>query len=277
MAINPEAKIFAQLEREEGPPQEILTPAEVYVERVIYSQMERDRPRFEDFRGPDVLNDKIALKNKLAEEERLRGRTYVERSRRGRLAETLIYHCAEMHNWFSQECATVPASEFDDHLNGTDIVFEFDRGDKVVRLAVDVTIASNINDKKNEVLSKVESGALTELKYFISAVEDNPDTGKPKQGRMVRIPKVILHMDVPTVQRLCRLLADNKRAELARSNVQNDLIFEVRLQLEEQIAHAQKYCLKMGKDPSPVVKRLQEVLAIIQEIEENKKESSGAS
>ena len=267
MAINPEAQIFRDLERAEGKPEEILTPAERYVERVVVKQMDDLRPRFKDFKyTKQVKEHQEELRHKILEEERISGRSLSDRSRRGKIAEALIFNCIEMNNWFGENCATVAASEYDDLCQGTDVVLEFDRGDKIVRLAVDVTIKQDPSDKKHEVLEGIENGELTRLQYFVSELDET-------QGQVSRIPKIILQLDVPTIQRLCRLISNHKKAELARDQVQYDFLREAQEQLEDQIDHAQDYFReKPYRESNIVINRIQEALDVICEIQKNKKE-----
>lgn len=258
MAINPEIQIFRDLERQEGRPQEILTPAERYVEQTQVKQMDELRPQFSDFKlTPEVRRDQAALENKKQEWARLHGK---ERSRRGKIAEALIFHCIEMNDWFGKNCTTVAASEYDDYCRGTDIILEFDRGDKIVRLAVDVTILPNTREKENEVLEGIERGTLTQLKYFISEMDKT-------QGQISRLPKIILKMDVPKIQELSRLIASGNKEKLAQSKIKEDLVEEAEKQLMEQIGHAQKYFQKEPyRESDIVIGRIKEVLDVIQEI-----------
>lgn len=268
MAINPEIKIFANLERAEGPPQEILTPAERQVMQTIVREMKEARPRISEFSYSPLekAKDQAALRAKIEEEERSSGKKLSDRSQRGILAEALVYHCVEMHNWFGENCATVATSEYDDHLNGADLVLEFDVEGKVVRLAVDVTLQDNTTEKENEVLLGVEDGELTKLKYFASEIEG-------KRGKFSKIPRIILKMDVPTVQELSRLIVDKKKEQLAKHKVQADFLAEAKRQLKDQIKHAEDYYLEVGKDSTSVIRHLQEVLDVLESISTNKKEA----
>lgn len=264
MAISPEVHIFRHLEREEGKPQEILTPAERYVEQTQVKQMDELRPTFSDFKlTPEVRRDQTILENKKQEWARFYGK---ERSRRGKIAEALIFYCIEMNDWFGKNCTTVAASEYDDYCRGTDIILEFDRGDKIVRLAVDVTILQNTREKENEVLEGIERGILTQLKYFISEMDET-------QGKISRLPKIILKMDIPKIQELSRLIASGNKEKLAQSKIKEDLLEEAEKQLTEQIGHAQKYFQREPyRESDIVIKRIQEVLELFKEIQ--KKELS---
>lgn len=248
--------------RSEG---EKLTSAEREIENKLVPQMEKYRPDLADFNYPAKTIEKD--KRDLAEKKARRGEEY----RRPKVLEAILWHEIEQNNWFGENCYTAVASKFDDEFRGTDLVLEFEQEDgEIVRLALDVTmdtLKKNIEAKKDRIIEDLEDGRLAHLKYFQS--EADPET----EGKISGIPKVIIGTDTKGIQKLSKMYLEKEHAKLAQSEIQIELLEEVKMQLSELSEYATLYFEKKRHSPKgkEVIQKYKEVLEIIEKVLEKKK------
>ena len=136
---------------------------EILVPRHMASAIKMEE--FSDLYGERIKKDKALL------EERKKGFSETYGAKRGKILEAILNEQIELNNWLGQEALTIIPSEFDDIINGVDVVVEFEReeGFKHMALGLDMTSSANeIRRKLFEARKHILKGDLTQIKYFIS-------------------------------------------------------------------------------------------------------------
>lgn len=160
-----------------------------YVDKVVFSRTEAAR----DVSGED--REMIEAYKRAAEREN--GYENYETHLKAKIFEgILIAHGKEI---FGPHADVVPTSEFDDWVNGTDLVLEgTDEKGRVARIGVDAALSAdtrNIEKKNGAILGDIERLNVPakkepfHLKYFSSAAEG----GRPRELRA--LPRVVLGID----------------------------------------------------------------------------------
>lgn len=248
--------------------EEPLNDAELEIEQTLVKKMREYKPKFEDFEDvyseSELEQDKIKLEEQKLQEKESHERTLI--------LEAILGHHIEQSNWFGPDCSAAFASEYDDRFNKTDLVLEFNQGDKVIRLAVDVTTAETpkvLEKKRIKIKEDIEKGKLTNLKYFISEAESE------KKGKLFGLPRVIISVNKEGVKTLSEMTLELKKSELAQAPVQLELLEEIKMQLEKQIEYSDLYFGKTDKRKKLIINQCKEIWRIITQILENKKKLLG--
>ena len=255
----PERAFAEKFEQTEAP----LTPKEEVVYEKYVPRWRAAEPKPEDFKG--VYND-IEIQN---DKKFVAERKGVEKDKheRAQLFEALLFHALDQEEWLGERAYVARASEFDDRVNGTDLVVEFlGRDGQVRRLAVDVTVTANIDTirtKVQNIKQNLEAGRLVNLKYFESEI---PDETKAVRGSVHDLPRVIVGVDPNTLKELARSFTEHAAED---HPLQRELLEEIRLQLEEELAAVEQL---VPKDRQELVR--QKLLEVIEEVRaiETKKE-----
>lgn len=170
----------------------------------------------------------------------------------------------ELHNWFGQNTETIKTSRFDDIINGTDMIIEFEEEANKrfshLGVAVDVTFGTTSLEKKfTRIRDEIDRGKLAKIKYFHSQKEHF-------RGERSNIPRVVIGVEKNKVIELAALWLRKENLALSKHPVQRLILEEMALQLEI----LKNYCEKTEKhDLAPLYEK---DLAIIQNI---LKEKSG--
>lgn len=129
--------------------------------------------------------------------------------------EAMIFDQGESSNWFGENAFLISTSEYDDVVNGVDLVVEWDQDSGVSRMAagIDVTFNHNVQKKINAIQRSILNGDLGRIKYFKSEVSNI-------RGEVSEVPRIILGADVDTVRELTNEWADNNNDRLAEHPVQ---------------------------------------------------------
>ncbi len=157
--------------------------------------------------------------------------TDAQRERSKKLAtifEVIIDNQIEQNEWLGSGAYTIKASKYDDIRNGVDTIVEFDRDEGVshLALAIDVTYSSDaILKKLKKIKSDIETGRLTQIKYFES---ENLNF----RGEINNIPKLIVGADIESVKELMELFEARNNKELKNHKVKIQTIEMMRMQLE---------------------------------------------
>lgn len=147
--------------------------------------------------------------------------------------EALVFQHAELSNWLGQNAETIRTSEYDDVVNGVDLIVEFtDEGtSKHLALGVDVTFGTrSINRKFLHIKHEIERDRLADVKYF----EAHNHTGSLKQ-----LPRVVIGVEMDTVIALAALWMNDRKKELSEHFVRDILVQEVTLQLKKFLEYAE--------------------------------------
>lgn len=199
----------------------LLTPEEEVLYETYVPRWREAEPKPEEFRG--IYNDiEIQSDKKFVEE---RKQSEKEKHERAQLFEALLFHVLDQEEWLGERAYVARASEFDDRVNGTDLVVEFLGADGAVRrLAVDVTVTANIDTlraKVQKIRENLAAGRLVNLKYFESEI---PDKTKATRGSVRDLPRVIIGIEPDSLK---EIMVNPPRLEVLE---------EIRLQLEEELA-----------------------------------------
>jgi hypothetical protein len=129
--------------------------------------------------------------------------------------EAMIFDQGESSNWFGENAFLISTSEYDDVVNGVDLVVEWDQDSGVSRMAagIDVTFNHNVQKKINAIKRSILNGDLGRIKYFKSEVSNI-------RGEVSEVPRIILGADVDTVRELTNEWAANNNIRLAEHPVQ---------------------------------------------------------
>jgi len=169
---------------------------------------------FQDIYSPaDISADQVKVSDiKKRQEAKLENLSDFEREQaeigkeKSRALEVIVADQVELNNWFGENVILVPTLEYDDLINGTDAVAEFDAGEekapKRIALAIDVTMrpdfpssASKLEGKMDRNIAKVTGQdehkrfvPPVEIKYFQSEIEDF-------KGRLETIVPVVIGVE----------------------------------------------------------------------------------
>ena len=162
------------------------------------------------------------------------------KTQRSRTLETAMMHYAESADWISLnpetgESYAIPTTEYDDDVNHIDFVMEWQYKGQVYRLGIDATTSESgetLTKKENKIQEEIKRGKLGTVKYLIS--QARPEF----QGRISKLPRVVLAVNRELLQELCQDLITKKPAELADNPVQFLLLEQIRESMSDQIKYA---------------------------------------
>jgi hypothetical protein len=191
--------------------------------------IEADRVRMEDFR--DIYGDAAVtadmakvtdLKRKFAARETPEQRRIKEFAT---MFEGLILDQIDQSMWFGEGVSTVAASEYDDLMNGVDVIAHIDvdgTARSTMGLGIDVTFASYPRKKVDSILASIQKANATTIKYF-----ENGDV----RGQLKQVPRIILAVEGKNVEDLARIWTTEKRG-LVRHPIILQLATQISTQLE---------------------------------------------
>ena len=143
---NPEQSFLNEYTLKEKP----LTEEESFIQGELVTKYNKERPKLKDFPYPEeeIKRDKeriIKIK---------KGFQY-EKTQRAEILEAIINDQVDQAEWFGP-CYIIPSSEYDDIINHTDSIIEFEKENKTYRLAIDITVSKNKADldKKRKFIQK---------------------------------------------------------------------------------------------------------------------------
>lgn len=176
------------------------------------------------------LYDKKTIETDLAKVENLKNTVFEVGSNKiaADILEGIIYEQTELSDWFGPYAHTLKTSEFDDIVNGVDLVVEFDeplRSVSHLALGVDATYGATTIQKKFERIKRdIDQDTLATIKYF----QSSDGTFK---GRKSQVPRIVLGVERGTVLSLARLWTGGKNKELGSHAVQKLLLKQAKSQL----------------------------------------------
>jgi hypothetical protein len=147
----------------------------------------------------------------------------------GDILEAIILN--QVESWFSSGDGKpspkgIKTAKFDDYKNGVDLLVELEGGEKPLALAVDVTFGFKGLEKKiNRILLDIERGDLGSVRYYKSS-------DSRFEGKISKLPKVVIGLEMDTVQALAKLWIENEDSlELKKHFTQTLILSEIVLQL----------------------------------------------
>jgi len=238
------------------------------VSKVIKEAHEKVLKLFEDYQiqeeslrdtyGDEVDKDKARTREKESRPDFEKGGFLKEEAE---VFEGIILQEGEMSEWFGPGVETFKASKFDDYFNGTDIILEVEEGESASHFALGVdvtfTVGDRLGEKVDRIISNIEDGKLTTVKYFHS---------EQFEGRLKNTPHLVIGIERKNVERLADRWLNGSRKEMADHKVQYVILEEMRMQLEVFMRYAES----MNKDN--LVKAYEKALRTINRIIEEKGE-----
>ncbi len=264
---NPEELLL----KKQAAPEEELCPNEEKVYHDYVLSYKKESVKIDNF--SDIYPE-IKIKRDVKRVAEIKEKFWSGKTERSEILEAILARQIEQANWFGENCSVVRTSEYDDLVNHTDLVAEFEEEGIFIRLALDVTTSQDkdtLADKIRSIEKEIDQGKLTSLEYYLSE-----ETEPPTKGRLEMVPRVIIGTDREGVKELSDLVKktiDQEKGsnlELANSQVQIELLTEVKEQLEYFIDYAKE------KKAAPfLINQQKKVLKIIERALENKKSSIG--
>ncbi len=146
--------------------------------------------------------------------------------------EAMVYQHTELSDWLGPNAETIRPSEYDDIVNGIDLIVEFNNEDftKHLALGVDVTFGSQTIGKKMErIKAEITSDELATVKYFES---------HGFKGSLKQVPRVVIGLEKDTVISLAALWMRNQNAELGDHFAKDVIMKEIVQQLQTFLEYA---------------------------------------
>ncbi len=146
--------------------------------------------------------------------------------------EAMVYQHTELSDWLGPNAETIRPSEFDDIINGIDLIVEFNNEDftKHLALGVDVTFGSHTIGKKMErIKTEITSDELATVKYFES---------HGFKGSLKQVPRVVIGLEKNTIISLAALWMRNQNAELGDHFAKDVIMREITQQLQTFLKYA---------------------------------------
>ena len=156
--------------------------------------------------------------------------------------ETVFFLEAELAEWFGPNAFTIKTSEYDDFINGVDVIIEFynEDGTSCLTLALDITLASNTGDlrrKLRRAREEIDDAKLARIKYFSSEHSGI-------RGELKDIPRGVVGIDFKAAVELINLWMNKDSQALASHPIQ----FQILKQLEIQMEGFENYARKRGDE-----------------------------
>ena len=147
--------------------------------------------------------------------------------------EAVFHQHVELSDWLGPNAETIRASEYDDIVNGIDLVVEFNEGDTARHLAlgVDVTFGSLSMQKKfQRIKAEIEANKLATVKYFET---------HGYQGSLTQTPRVVVGVELDKVIQLAGLWERGDNKSLG-SHITKDIVADaIERQLRSFLFYAQ--------------------------------------
>ncbi|MFZ2253060.1 MAG: hypothetical protein WAW13_02685 [Minisyncoccia bacterium] len=146
--------------------------------------------------------------------------------------EAIIYEQITQSEWLGPNAETIRPSEYDDFVNGVDLIVEFDdtESSRHLALGVDITFGSDTMRKKfTRIRNEIHEDKLAEVKYFES---------HGFKGSLKQLPRVVIGVEIDTIVELAGLWIHGSKKELATHFIKNIISEEIERQLRTFLAYA---------------------------------------
>lgn len=158
-----------------------------------------------------------------------------ENKRAAEVLEAILYEHTELSDWLGPNAKTIRPSEYDDIVNGIDLIVEFESEDAAQHLAlgVDITFGSMSMAKKFDRIHKeIEGDDLARVKYFES---------HGFKGELKQLPRIVIGVEKETVIELASLWMRHKNKELGAHKTKEIIVEEIKMQLKTFLAYARSH------------------------------------
>lgn len=181
---------------------------------------------FKDIYGPEEISrDKRSIENKHAKMVDIDSAFH----KRAQLLEAILAEQIELSDWFGENAMTIVPAEYDDLFNGIDLTTEFEQegGFQYIAMGIDVTSSGHpVKKKLDTIKAHIKDGTLTQMKYFKSEKNDI-------QGRMGRIPQLVIGADARTINELSNLWLTVYRSRNPEAGLNKSELDELREKAKE--------------------------------------------
>ncbi len=210
---------------------------DIYGEQVVRNDLKAVK-RLEETDHPDYLNE-----SELARHERGK--------RRSEALEVIISEQGEFNDWLGPDALMIRTSEYDDRLNGVDVIIEFnpeeqDEQNEIERiaLAVDASMRPNyltVNKKISRNINKLFGKQSMEVKYFQSRITE-------KKGKLRTIIPVVVGIEGDNANELMKSVVQVSRLE------QSELAKENSPEITKEVKEAKRSLMdKLTKHPAQII------------------------
>jgi len=173
--------------------------------------------------------------------------------------EAIVLMHSELSEWLGN-AHTLKTSRYDDYINKTDLIAEWQHegGTRHLALAVDVTFGKVAIEKKmTQIKEEIERDELGEVKYHRSDFDDS-------RGERKNVPRVVIGISKENVEQLAQLWMQNDNKSLGIHPVQRVILAEIQMQLETM----KEYAERNGKERA--VRAYERALNIVEGLHEQK-------
>jgi len=181
-----------------------LIPAEHKEAKRHIQNIAIDIDSFRDLYGEEVVEADAAavqrLRERFARDEKTvlpNGVTFEQIRQLSEISESFLLKGLNEAKWVPY-CGGIKTSEYDDYMNGIDLVLEFQKADHPashIGLGVDVTFSNNLTRKIAKVKQEISAGRLASIKYF-----DSPNSHI--RGQLRQVPRGIVGFDLDALHRI---------------------------------------------------------------------------
>lgn len=214
------------------------------------SPLEKNKPKLEDFKGPDYIKDSTKIKNdeelfkKSAEQD-------YESSLKSKIFEGILFKSGKkiLGDGFS----ITPTTKYDDYTNGVDFIVESEIEEasekKIIRFGIDTTVSGytqriedkilNIKERINgEKKDKTKTKVNNNIKYFKSEI-----TGE--KTKLENLPRFVLAIDSTLWDTFMKVYKNEENSDVLRK----DFLKMIKIQIENQFLYtmAHAYDSKRGE------------------------------
>lgn len=144
--------------------------------------------------------------------------------------EAIIYQQIRDGSWFGDNTSAIKTSDFDDYVNGSDIVVELQDPARALynlSLSIDVTFGTHTEEKKFSKIKKtIDDGTLGEINFFISKQANF-------RGEISQVPNVVVGLEKSSLIKLADVwMASNAdKGTLSGHPIERLILSEILLQL----------------------------------------------
>jgi len=189
-------------------------------------------------------------------------KTRKDHTERSEIFENII-NLTERAGWFGHDCEVTSTHEYDDVANGTDLVvtwYKQEAGGKkiIAQLAIDCTLTEDkLDEKADKIISKIDQGELTNLRYFKSK-------HLGIMGPLKNLPRVIVRLEKSKLDELCRVaikeISNLKTGSKDFRTYYAQLLFL--MEIESQLKSQEQYIKEMEPEKNNK-KNLQQLKKIV--------------
>ena len=177
-----------------------------------------DMDEFSDiFRESEIIEDKNWVRNQRLKDNQKDFTQHAE------IAEYMMKILGDDAEWFGKDSIIGETLEYDDRKNHADFVVEWDNsetGERDCALAIDITTSSarsTVKEKIDKMGAEIQSGKLTEIKYFESQLSGDHET-------LSLIPRVVIVFDKEALNKICDDLVQHSENIIDYKGVYNDIM-----------------------------------------------------